>query len=268
MQRSGLGVFRVAPPTPTQYLLGQTGGAAEVDNLCRTLEALGKGGVTLMSMPLHLVHLGSNRGYLGHVQRFHRGGYAMVGIDLEVMRRKLAAEPPEFTVDVEAHFERSVKLYERLLPIAAEYNVRLILHPSDPQLPDTEFSPRRWSQILDAVPSPYVGLLYCCGTRYETGVNIFDDIQAFGRRGKIFHVHFRNVRGTIPTSGGYDEVALNDGDMNMFRVLRTLQSIGYDGAIQIDHLPNYSGDTSFQGMASAFAVGYVKALLVAMEASG
>lgn len=268
LQRLGLGVYRVAPPTPTQYLLGQPGGAAEVDNLCRTLEALGKGGVPFMSMPLHLVHLGSNRGYLGHVPRSHRGGYGMVGVDLEVMRRKLAAEPPEFAVDVEAHFERSVKLYERLLPIAAEYNVRLILHPSDPQLPDTEFSPRRWSQILDAVPSPYVGLLYCCGTRYETGVNIFDDIRAFGRRGKIFHVHFRNVRGTIPTSGGYDEVALNDGDMNMFRVLRTLQSIGYDGAIQIDHLPNYSGDTSFQGIASAFAVGYVKALLVAMEASG
>ncbi|HEX5414867.1 MAG TPA: mannonate dehydratase, partial [Chloroflexota bacterium] len=261
-------VYRVAPPTPTQYLLGEPGGTLEVENLCRTVEALGKGGVTLVSMPLHLVHLGSNRGYLGHVPRTHRGGYTMVGIDLEVMRRKLAAEPPAFTVDVEAHFERSVKLYERLVPIAEAYNVRLILHPSDPQLPDTEFSPRRWSQILDAVPSPNVGLLYCCGTRYETGVNIFDDIAAFGRRGKIFHVHFRNVRGTIPTSGGYDEVAINDGDMNMFRLLRALRATGYAGAIQIDHLPHYTADNSFQGMASAFAVGYVKALLAALETVG
>jgi mannonate dehydratase len=32
---------------------------------------------------------------------------------------------------------------------------------------------------------------------------------------KIFHVHFRNVRGTLPKDGGYDEVMLDDGDMNM-----------------------------------------------------
>lgn len=267
LQSSGLGVYRVAPPTPTSYLLGQSGGDVEVDNLCRTLEALGKAGVPFMSMPLHLVHLGSNRAYKGFVNRVHRGGYTMHGFELSEMRRSLEANPPELVVDVEAHFERSVKLYERLLPIAEAYNIRLILHPSDPQLPDTEFSPRRWSQILDAVASPLVGLLYCCGTRYETGVNIFDDIRAFGRRGKIFHVHFRNVRGTIPTTGGYEEIALNDGDMNMFSVLRTLRSIGYDGAIQIDHLPHYDGDNSFQGMASAYAVAYVKALLVALEAT-
>lgn len=262
LRRWGLGVYRVAPPTPTNYLLGRPGGDAEIDDLCRTLEALGRAGVPFMSMPLHL---GVNPGYRGHVAGVHRGGYRMVGFELDVMRRRLAEEPPEIVVDVDAHFERSVRLYQRLVPIAEETGIRLILHPSDPQLPETEFSPRRWSRILDAVPSAHSGLLYCCGTRYETGVNIHDDIRAFGRRGKIFHVHFRNVRGTIPTTGGYQEIALHDGDMNMFAVLRTLRSTGYDGAIQIDHLPNYDGDNSFQGMASAYAVGYLKALLAALE---
>ncbi|HVC34435.1 MAG TPA: mannonate dehydratase [Chloroflexota bacterium] len=265
LRRYGLEVYRIAPPTPTRYLLGQPGGDVEVDNLCRTLEALGNAGARFMSMPLHLVHLRSNHAYLGFVSRVHRGGYTMHGFDAAAMQRKLAAEPPSLTVDVEAHFERSVQLYQRLLPIAEATGVRLILHPSDPQLPDTEFSPRRWSQVLDAVPSSYVGLLYCVGTRYETGVNILDDIRAFGRRGKIFHVHFRNVRGTIPTTGGYEEIALHDGDMNMFRVLQTLKSVGYDGGIQIDHLPGYDGDNAFQGIASAYAVGYVKALLAAAE---
>ncbi len=266
LRRWGLEVYRIAPPTPTSYLLGRPGGDAEVDNLCRTLEALGKAGARFMSMPLHLVHLGSNRAYKGFVTRVHRGGYTMHGFDAAEMRRRLEESPPEVTVDVEAHFERSAKLYERLLPIAEAYGVRLILHPSDPQLPDTEFSPRRWSAILDAVPHPNVGLLYCVGTRYETGVNVFDDIRAFGRRGKIFHVHFRNVRGTIPTTGGYEEISLHDGDMNMFRVLQTLQSIGYDGGIQIDHLPRFDGDTAFQGIASAYGVAYVKGLLAAAEA--
>ena len=57
--------------------------------------------------------------------------------------------------------------------------------------------------------------------------------------------------------GGYEEITLNDGDMNMFEVLQTLRSTGYDGGLQIDHLPHYHADNSFQGMASAYAVGYV-----------
>jgi mannonate dehydratase len=253
----------VAPPTPENYLLGRPGGDAEVDDLCRTLEALGRSGVPFMSMP---VHLGVNPGYRGLVPRVHRAGYRMAGFELEEMRQSLSARPPEIVVDVEAHYERCVRLYERLVPIAEAYDIRLILHPSDPPLPETEFSPRRWSRILDAVPSAHSGLLYCVGTRYESGVNIHDDIRAFGRRGKIFHVHFRNVRGAIPTTGGYEEVALHDGDMNMFRVLQSLKAIGYDGGLQIDHLPHYDTDNAFQGQASAYAVGYLRALLAAVEA--
>ncbi len=263
LRRWGLGVYRVAPPTPENYLLGRPGGEQEVDHLCRTLEALGRAGVPFMSMPLHL---GVNPGYRGHVTVTHRGGYTMIGTDLAVMRRSLAERPPELVVDVEAHYERCVRLYERLVPIAVAYDIRLILHPSDPPLPETEFSPRRWSRILDAVPSAHSGLLYCVGTRYESGVNIHDDIRAFGRRGKILHVHFRNVRGAIPATGGYEEVALHDGDMNMFRVLQSLKATGYDGGLQIDHLPHYDTDNAFQGQASAYAVGYLRALLAALEA--
>lgn len=263
LRRWGLGVYRVAPPTPRRYLLGESGGDQELDDLCRTLEALGRAGVPFMSTP---VHLGINPGYKGHVRGVHRGGYTMVGFDVEVMRRTLAEKPPELVIDVEAHYDRSVKMYERLVPIAEAYDIRLIMHPSDPPLPETEFSPRRWSAILDAVPSTHSGLLYCIGTRMESGVNIHEDIRAFGRRGKIFHTHFRNVRGTIPTHGGYQEVALGDGDKNMFEILRTLRAIGFNGGLQLDHMPRYDGDNAFQGMASAYAVGYAKALLAALEA--
>jgi len=57
-------------------------------------------------------------------------------------------------------------------------------------------------------------------------VDIYDQIRLFGRRGKIFHVHFRNVRGTIPSAGEYEEVALDDGDMDMFQILKTLKDVG------------------------------------------
>ena len=70
LRRHGLGVYRVAPPTPENYLLGRPGGDEEVDNLCRTLEALGKAGVPFMSMPLHLDNPGLSRRRAGRPSRW------------------------------------------------------------------------------------------------------------------------------------------------------------------------------------------------------
>ena len=265
LRKWGLSVYRVMPPTPKKYLLGEPGGDKELDDQCRNLEALAKAGVPFMSTPVHIG--GMNPGYRGGYQAKHRGGYTMHAFSVERMNRVLKERPMEIDVDVEAHYDRCVKMYERLVPIAEAYDIKLIMHPSDPPLPNTEFSPLRWSDILDAVPSRHSGLLYCIGTRMESGVNIVEDIKAYGRRGKIFHTHFRNVRGTIPSHGGYQEVAMHDGDKNMFTIVQTLKSIGYDGGLQLDHLPRYDGETAFAGVASAYAVGYAKALLAALEAT-
>lgn len=262
LRRWGLAVYRVAPPTPTRWLLGQPGGEVEVDNLCRTLEALARAGVPFMSVPHQLEDSPGRRGV---VTNLHRGGYRMHAFDTAVMRRSLAERPLETVVDGNACFEQLLRLYERLVPIAEAYDIRLIIHPDDWPGAEAWLTPLRWAKLMELVPSSHSGLLYCVGTRYESGVNILDDIRAFGRRGLIFHVHLRNARGTVPAWGGYEEVALHDGDMNMFAVLKTLKSVGYDGGLQIDHLPTYDGDNSWQGMASAYAVGYVRALLAALE---
>src|SRR5262249_34895663 len=50
LRRRGLKIYRVAPPTPENYLLGRSGGDTKIDNLCRTLETLKKAGVPFMSM--------------------------------------------------------------------------------------------------------------------------------------------------------------------------------------------------------------------------
>ena len=245
---AGLGIFRVAPPAPRKFLLGQPGGEQELDTLCKTVEVLGRAGIPIMSTPVHL----SNPGYRGGYPVEHRGGYKMHGFDLDLMKKRLQQDPWT-DPPVEEHWPRCVHLYERLVPVAERFNVRLV-------------PPRRWAGLLDAVPSDHSGLLYCIGTRYESGVNIFEDIRLFGRKKKIFHTHFRNVRGTIPTAGGYEEVALDDGDMNMFKVIQTLKEVGYDGCLQLDHMPNYLGDSPNQERAWAYAVGYAKALIAALNA--
>ncbi|MSS71242.1 MAG: mannonate dehydratase [Candidatus Latescibacteria bacterium] len=258
---AGLGIFRVAPPVPRQFLFGQPGGEQELDRLCKTVEVLGRAGIPFLSAPLDYYNPGSR----GGIQVAHRGGYKMYGFDREVMEKRLKEAPYEIP-SVEEYWPRCVHLYERLVPAAERAGVRLVVHPSDPPIPEAHLSLRRWAGLLDAVPSEQSGLLYCVGTRYESGMNIFEEIRYFGGRKKIFHVHFRNVRGTIPTAGGYEEVALDDGDMNMFRVLQTLKEVGYEGALQLDHMPDYAGDSSNQERAWAYAVGYVKALIAALNA--
>jgi mannonate dehydratase len=68
------------------------------------------------------------------------------------------------------------------------------------------------------------------------------------------------VRGTLPTAGEYEEVSIDDGDMDMFRVVKTLRRVGYYGAIYPDHVPTLINDADRK---AAFAVGYIKALLSA-----
>ena len=262
LSAANLGVYRVAPPHPGRYLRGQADGDEDVENLVKTLQAFGQVGIPMMSMPIHL----ASPGHKGSYSHVHRGGYKMHAFSAGEMDVRPKGDTYADGVTAEDHWNRCVDLYGRLVPIAENCNVKLITHPSDPPMPYASVSPRRWAGLVDAVPSDHNGLLYCIGTRYESGVNILDDIRNFGRKRKIFHTHFRNVRGTIPTAGGYEEVALHDGDMNMFRVLQTLREVGFDGGLQIDHLPRFDADDEHQKIASAYGVAYVKALLMALDA--
>ena len=120
------------------------------------------------------------------------------------------------------------------------------------------------NRIFESIPSKNLGVLYCCGTRYESGTNIYDEIRYFGRKRKIFHVHLRNVRGRIPITGGYEEVDIDDGEINLYRVLKTLREINYRGVINPDHVPTYVGDRENKMIAWAHAVGYVQGLLATL----
>jgi D-mannonate dehydratase len=71
------------------------------------------------------------------------------------------------------------------------------------------------------------------------------------------------VRGTILHSGGYDEIAIDEGDMDLFKVLTTLKDIGYDGCISPDHPSILIGDAKRRA-GLAFMVDYTRALIQAL----
>jgi len=87
-------------------------------------------------------------------------------------------------------------------------------------------------------------------------------IRYFGQRGRIFNVHFRNIRGC---RDDFREVYPDEGDIDMPQVMKILKEVGYTGMVMPDHMPTLAEDPGqLQGF--AFAFGYIKALIEAVHA--
>src|SRR3989449_8388056 len=192
-----------------------------------------------------------------------------------------AKQEPHLTeagpVDADKYWERITYFLERVVPVAAEYKVRLACHPQDPGMPrgrgfrgiETVLgSVEGLKRFVSIKESPYHGLNFCQGTVAEMlqdpGREIFDVIRYFGNRRKIFNVHFRNIRGRFLN---FQETFPDDGDVNMIQAMRVYKEVGYDGMMMPDHVPHIEGDPGGR-QAFAYAFGYIQALiqLVSREA--
>jgi len=259
----GLGINRVTLPDLTEkYMKSQEGGEEELDNSCTALRVFGQAGVSI-----------ARQRFAGDVfpwmeKRWrgpHRGGY-LSRVESRALAESVRGAPVR--EELEAWWERFCTAYERLVPIAEECGVRLAIHPSDTPNPDTPLGGLGLHRVIDAFPSRSVGILYCCGTRAEAGGSplVLDEINSYGRKGRIFAVHFRNVRGSLATAGGFEEVLLDDGDMNMFKILLELKKVDFDGCLNPAHIPALEGDDPRAGRGLAYSVGYIRAQLAALAA--
>jgi len=164
-----------------------------------------------------------------------------------------------------AHFIRQVA------PVAEELGIRIGIHPDDPPVYTLAGVPRHifgtfegYRQALEIADSPNIGMCLCVGCWLEGGAAMGKDapdtIRYFGGLGKLFKVHFRNV--TAPMPQGFVETFLDDGYMDMHRIMQALQEVAFDGAIISDHLPQMAGGRI---AAEAFSLGYMRGLLQATQ---
>jgi mannonate dehydratase len=260
----GLDINRVTLPDLTQEFIEDGPGAQrEIDNACRALEAFAAAGVPIARQRI------AGDTFPGQVVRYravHRGGYRSRG---ESMGLQKDPAPTPTQEELDRWWERFLVIYGKLVPIAEEADIKLAMHPSDSPHTDTPFGALGFHRIIDAFPSPHVGYLYCCGTRAEAGGSalIMDEIHNYGRKGRIFTLHMRNVRGSLATAGAFEETLLDDGDINYFKVLKELRNVGFSGCINPDHIPQIEGDGDGVDQGLAYSVGYLKALLAALAAT-
>jgi mannonate dehydratase len=196
-----------------------------------------------------------------------RGGAMVAWFDSDAEKNEpaeegLSAEPDEL-------WERLAWFLERAVPAAEKAGVRLGCHHDDPPVPRLGGETRilynldGMKRLVETVPSEANGLTLCLGTIAEMGEDVIETIRYFGSRGKINHVHFRNVKGSVPL---YVESFIDDGDTDMLEAMRALDGVGYEGLIIPDHVPRSDRDGFFRG--SAFALGYMKALMKAAGIKG
>jgi mannonate dehydratase len=160
-----------------------------------------------------------------------------------------------------------------VLPTAEEAGVRLALHPDDPPVPMLGGIARAFRSVealkraVEVADSPAFGLDLCLGTISEMGgeAAVLEAINAFGPSDKIVYVHFRDVQGSVPR---FQEAFLGEGNFNPLRVMRALKRVGYSGFILDDHVPRMTGDSEYAHRGRAHAIGYLQALLAAVEDEG
>ncbi len=234
-----------------------------LEAFCQMIRNCGKAGIPMVKYNLTFI------GVVRTERTTGRGGASLSAFDFA----KSKQEPPlteAGRITEEIYWDRIGYFLKKIVPVAEEAKVKIACHPQDPAMPHAAgwrgvntvlATPAGLRRFVETQASPYHGLNFCQGTVAEMlekpGEQIYDVIRDFGRRGKIFQVHFRNIRGGFLK---FEETLPDDGDVDMPRALRAYQEVGYDGMVMPDHVPQIVGDTQGQ-KAFAFCFGYIQALL-------
>jgi mannonate dehydratase len=245
--------------------------AEHIENIKTIVRRMGEAGVPVLGYNFSIA------GVCGRVSGpWGRGGSVTVGMDGPVDepipngmvwnmiydQQAVSGALPAITR--EELWRRLEAFLAELIPVAEQAGVRLAAHPDDPPMPTMRQQPRlvyqpgMYQRLLDAVPSKSNQLELCVGTLAEmTEGDVYDAVDRYSKQGKIAYIHLRNVVGKVPH---YRETFIDEGDVDMIRILSILQRNHFDGVILPDHTPQMTCAAPWHaGM--AHTIGFVEAAL-------
>ena len=246
-----------------------------IENVKTILRRMGEAGIPVLGYNFSLA------GVCGRVRGpYARGGAVSVAMDglVEtpvplgtVWNMIYDQHAPEGNLAPITHavlWSRLQRFLEEVLPVAESAGVRLAAHPDDPPMPTMRqqprlvYQPQMYRRLIGISSSPSNGLELCLGTLAEmTEGNIYDSVQEYSSQKRIAYIHFRNISGKVPH---YHETFIDDGDIDMIRILSILHRNRFDGVLIPDHSPQMSCAAPWHaGM--AHTLGFMRAALMAIE---
>jgi mannonate dehydratase len=247
----------------------------QLDNLAVILQNAGRAGIPIFGYNFSIA------GVAGRIKGpFARGGAEAVGMDGTFDKPMPRGMAWNMVVDPRASggttpLATSEQLWQRLndfltalIPVAEASGVTLAAHPDDPPTPTMRgqprlvYQPQLYQKLIDLNPSPSNALELCVGTLSEmTDGDIYQAIDAFSRQDRVAYVHLRNVHGKAPF---YKETFIDEGDVDIFRVLQILKKNDFQGVIIPDHAPQMTCPAPWHsGM--AYALGYLRAAMQLLQ---
>jgi len=213
---------------------GRPGADAQIADVVSSIRAAGKAGLPVVEYNFY-----AHRLIEGYKEEAGRAGAGYTAYDYELSK----ALPPREGVGTHTRVEqlrRAERFLKAVIPEAEKANVRLALHPNDPPVPLSRGSEQlmatveHWKEYLGLVESPFNGMTFDCGVTREMGEDPLAVCRWLGERDRINHVHFRNVVVRRPYVD-YTEVFLDDGQVDLFSVMRELVRQRYPRAIYPEH---------------------------------
>ena len=242
-----------------KVMLGLPGREEQIENMAATIRNIGRAGIPILGY-----HWMPNRVWRSSLTTPGRGGVKVTRFDLELVKDAPFSHDREYTEDeLWDNYEYFMK---RIIPVAEDAGVKLALHPDDPPVASLGGVGRcmrsfdGFKRAMEIGDSPMNGLNFChgCWSEMKGGEGVLDAIRYFGGMGKIFYVHFRDVKGTAEC---FDECFIDEGNNNMLEVVKTLKEVGFDSFMIPDHVPKVVDDSSWNHRGRAYAIGYMRALL-------
>lgn len=177
-------------------------------------------------------------------------------------------------IDDNKLFDNLIYFLKAIMPTCDKYDINMAIHPDDPawpimNIPRIIINKENIKKVLDTVDNKHNGLTFCTGSlASSTNNDIIDMLNTF--KDRIHFVHIRNIRHISDKHFEETSHYSNDGELDIYKILKTLYDNNYQGIIRPDHGRTIFNEDAYPGYGlydRALGATYLNGIIEAIEKS-